>query len=87
MAGRTVRAAAVRDGGSSFAVPGEVKMVQSDAAAKSRAKRMAINAAGAFALSRSGDPFLGEFQPTVVLARGGETLTKRVGLLKEASQS
>ena len=52
--------------------PGEAFEVQSEAAAKSRAKLMAINSAGAIAFARTGDPALGEFRPAVILARYGE---------------
>lgn len=55
---------------------GEAVEVRSTGAAKFRAKLMAINAAGATAFSRSGDPSLGEFQPAVILARYGETPTR-----------
>ena len=54
-------------------VPGEALEVQSEGAAKSRAKLMAVNAAGAIAFARTGDPSIGEFQPAVILARYGET--------------
>ena len=53
--------------------PGEAVEVQSEGAAKSRAKLMAVNTAGAIAFARTGDPSIGEFQPAVILARYGET--------------
>lgn len=54
-------------------VPGEAVEVPSEGAAKNRAKLMAIDAAGAIAFARTGDPSIGEFQPAVILTRYGET--------------
>lgn len=53
-------------------VAGEPKEVQSADAARREAGRMALDAAGAVAFSRTGDPGTGEFDDAKVIASFGE---------------
>ncbi|MDB5544067.1 MAG: hypothetical protein JWO64_1216 [Hyphomicrobiales bacterium] len=53
-------------------VAGEPKELQSSDAARREAGRMALDAAGAVAFSRTGDPGTGEFDGAKVIASFGE---------------
>jgi hypothetical protein len=53
-------------------VAGEPMELSTAGAAVREAQRMAMNAAGAVAFSRTGDPALGEFDNAVVIHRFGE---------------
>ena len=53
-------------------VAGEPRELRTAGAAVREAQRMAMNAAGAVAFSRTGDPALGEFDNAVVIRRFGE---------------
>ena len=52
--------------------PGQALEVMSSIVAERRARALALEHAGALALSRMGDPATGEFQDAVILARFGE---------------
>jgi hypothetical protein len=52
--------------------PGEAQEVMSPIVDERRARALALEYAGALALSRTGNPATGEFQDAVILARFGE---------------
>jgi hypothetical protein len=54
-------------------VPGDAKVAQSSAEAKSLAARLAASNAGAIAFSRTYDPATGDSGPAEIIARFGET--------------
>ena len=60
-------------------VPGEPKEAPTAERAKIVAFEMAMGSAeGAVAFSRTGDPSTGEFEPAIILAQYGQTLTGEI---------